>query len=239
MIWLLMVAGLFAVAGDSVLRQTDYFFEHRHLSNDSLAGCKRILDSLVAFDSTDSQALWRLGRYYYEVGSGSKVKKDKLANLYRARTLLEKSLGHNERNHEAHFFRGATLGRIGQVRGKMKSLFLIKPIKHSFRRSLELDCRYVRTLGGLGTLYDELPGVVGGDQARAIRYFDQAIATDSNYTYAYVALSRTYSSSHRKELAQPLLERVLSTSNPTYPADYWLEDRPAAIRMLAEISSGP
>lgn len=239
LIWLLLAAGLFGAAGDSLLRYADYLFESRHLRNDSLAECRRLLDSLVALDSADSQALWRLGRYYYEAGTVLKVKKVRLSNLYQARTLLERSVRLNETDHEAHFFLGATLGRIGQVRGKMKSLFLIKSIKHSFRRSLELDCRYVRTLGGLGTLYDELPGLVGGNQAKAISYFDQAIAIDSNYTYAYVALSRIYVSEDREEPARSLLMRVVSTSNPTYPADYWLQDRPAAILMLEAMKDNP
>lgn len=118
----------------------------------------------------------------------------------------------------------------------MKSLFLVKPIKRAFSRALELDAQYVRAMSGLGSLYDELPGMAGGDHDKAIGYFRRAIETDSNYSYAYVSLARILLDKERREQARELLDRVMSMKEPRYPADYHLEDREEAQSLIDRLS---
>ncbi len=219
---------------DSILIRADRLYENRHLDSNYIVDYKRIIDSLLVVDSTNSEAIWRLGRYYYERGVNSKGKNERLAHLSSARRFFEKSIALNE-SCEAHFFLGATLGRIGQTRGKMKSLFLVKPIKQSFTRSLELNPRYVRALAGLGSLFDQLPSIAGGDQASAVDYLKKAIEIDSNYTYPYIALARIFIARGARTDARVLLEKALKIKSPTFPADFFLEDRPEALSLLKEI----
>jgi tetratricopeptide (TPR) repeat protein len=231
-----MVLGMLVLqsawAESEVLHRVDSLFENRHLDPGNLEQCRCELDSLMQIDSCNSEVLWRLGRYYYEIGSDLEVKQDRLDRLSRARSLLERSIALHEGSAAAHFFLGATLGRYGQTRGKMKSLFLVKPIKRAFTRSLELDGEYVRAMSGLGSLYDELPGVAGGDQGNAVAYFRQAIQTDSNYSYAYVSLAEILLDKKLTGDARDLLQQVVEMKTPTYPADYYLEDRPRAQSLI-------
>lgn len=119
----------------------------------------------------------------------------------------------------------------------MKSLFLVKPIKRAFNRAVALDAGYIRGYGGLGTMYYELPGIVGGSTDKAIGYLKQAMAIDSNYAYAYVELARIYIEKKRVQEAKNMLQKVLEMKNPTLPADYVIDDRPRAARLLEQIDT--
>lgn len=66
---------------DSALTRADYLFHNRHLEKGNLSKFKTILDSLQACDSTNSEVLWRLGQYYYEIAQFLSRKQDRLDTL--------------------------------------------------------------------------------------------------------------------------------------------------------------
>jgi len=84
-------------------------------------------------------------------------------------------------------------------------------------------------------LYYELPGLMGGNLNKSIEYLNRAIAIDSNYTILYVDMAKVYIKKKDYEKARWFLNKVLEINSPTYEADYILDDRPEALKLLEQI----
>uniref|UniRef100_A0A7V3PTD7 Tetratricopeptide repeat protein n=1 Tax=candidate division WOR-3 bacterium TaxID=2052148 RepID=A0A7V3PTD7_UNCW3 len=71
----------------------------------------------------------------------------------------------------------------------------------------------------------------------AERYLIQGLRLDPNYTVIRLDLARVYLKQGRKSEARAQLQLVLKTTKPTYPADFYLEDKPAAEKLLKQLES--
>lgn len=130
---------------------------------------------------------------------------------------------------------GIAQGRIGQTRGVLNSLFMVGELKRAFNKVLELDSGYAVAYDGLGILYYELPSFAGGDLKRAERFLVKGVAVDPNYTIIRLDLARVYIKQGRIDKAKEQLRLVIKTANPTCPADFFLEDKPAAEKLLRDL----
>ena len=103
------------------------------------------------------------------------------------------------------------------------------------KRALELDPKNTDIIYALAVVYRETPGFIGGDKKKAELYLNTAIIIDPNFTLPYLELAKLYARAKKYDEANEMLNKLLAMENPKYPADYFLKDKPKAIKLLAEI----
>lgn len=231
---LLVVAALWAI--DERLTEADHYYANRHKDYKGYTDrvynlCKAVLDE----NPEDAEALWRMSRLYCLYGDDKTAKSDKLSRYETARGYAEKAKANGPSIAETHFWYGVSLGRIGQTKGVLNSLNLAGPVKSAFEKAYDLDSGFVPALDGLGVWYMEVPGVAGGSMTTAVDYFKKGISKDPNYTLLYVDLADAYIKQKMYAEARTQLNKCLAVTNPTNPADFYLEDKPKAQKLLAEI----
>jgi tetratricopeptide (TPR) repeat protein len=139
------------------------------------------------------------------------------------------------RNARAHFWYATNAGRWGQTKGVMRSLFLLPEVKRGMETALELDPGYPPAYVLAGTVYYEVPGLLGGDLEKSERLFRKGLEVDGRLTGLRVGLARTLIKRGRIPEARRELQAVLDERAPSNAADWTLKDTPEARRLLAEL----
>jgi tetratricopeptide (TPR) repeat protein len=114
---------------------------------------------------------------------------------------------------------------------------MIGDLKRSYQRVIELDSGYALAWYALGRLYAELPAVLGGDLDLAEQYLRHGLAADPSYTTIRLELARVCVRQQRRDEARRELETLLATGQPTDPAEFVLDDRPAALGLLKSLET--
>jgi hypothetical protein len=125
---------------------------------------KLLLDSVGAAGGGQDQAqlYWRVARETLELGDiaekDKKPKADILAVFTEGEGFADKSIAADPQNDLGYYWKSSNIGRWGQVKGILNSLFKAQPMKDLLVKDLSLnpgrsDAYYV-----LGQLYRELPG---------------------------------------------------------------------------------
>jgi len=114
-----------------------------------------------------------------------------------------------------HFWTAINMALYGQKVGAFKMLFTLGEIKERLEKSAELDPHHA--LAGpyrvLGTIYQELPGIIGGDSDKAAEYFEKAISLLPQEPINYLALVKLLSDQGQKEKALLTAQKVLSRTD--------------------------
>lgn len=94
------------------------------------------------------------------------------------------------RNANYHYKFGGALGMKAKEANKFKALGMIDDIKTAFETAAKLDAKHIDTRWALVMLYIELPGIVGGSEAKAQRYANelgQLSPVDGYLSKGYIA----------------------------------------------------
>jgi len=163
--------------------------------------------------------MWRLSRSLVRRGERLEKKKEKIAAFSRAEKGLAAALNIRDDAAEVHFWHGIALGRLGQTRGIMRSLFMIGPMKTRMRRVLALDPRHSGAYHVLGELYHQLPRLVGGSKRLAVENLEKALEYGPNHSSHYPALAEVYLAAGRKKDAIRVLEAFEGITRPADPPE--------------------
>ena len=219
----------------ALVKQAADLYLNRHQNAGYLEQSKILFEKIVTEEPTCQEALWQLSRVYYTLGDNARDKKTKLACYEYGKSLADRLVKINEAHAEGHFWLMVNQGRIGQTRGVLNSLFMVPTIKRELKRTLELNPRHAGACDGWGALYYELPGFAGGSLDKAIAWFNKGLAIDPNYSLLYVDLAKAYIKKRMYREARSALTSVLNMKNPTYAADFVLDDKPEAEKLLKDI----
>lgn len=233
----LIVALPLAQNVDSLIDHANELYETRHLEGANLDESAAILESVIETDPENVRALYELSKVCYQLGDRADDKGDKIDYYEKGRDLGSKAAELDGESPDAHFWYMVNVGRIGQTKGVLNSLFLVPTVKSEIKRVLELDPEHTGALDAQAMLYYELPGILGGNLNKSIESLDKGIALDSNYSLLYVDMAKVYMKKKDYEKVRWYLEKVMEIENPTYEADYVLEDKPEAMDMLEELEN--
>ena len=231
-----LCAAAAASPGDSLCGEAAWLFFNRHLEPGHLDSAYSLLAAVRQSEPENERCLYLWSRIHVQKGDLAASKSEKLALYSRARAVAETLKTLNDLNPDGHMWWAVAHGRIGQTRGVMNSLFMVPTLKRSFNRVLELDSSYATAYDAYGVLYYELPGIVGGSLGKAEEYFLEGLDIDPDYTVIRLDLAKVYIKQKRWQKAREQLEKLVDTDFPTFPADFVLDDRPEAERLLAEIA---
>jgi tetratricopeptide (TPR) repeat protein len=160
---------------------------------------------------------------------------DKLAAYDRGREIAKRAVELAPRNPEAHVWYGINAGRWGLTKGVMRSLFLLPTVRQEVDTTLELDPKNLRALALSGNVFLEVPGLFGGDRAKAEQQFRKALEIDPHFTVARVDLARVLIANARYADARQELRRVVGERAPNSIADWTVKDLPRARQLLESL----
>lgn len=216
---LLAVVLLAPAAFAETLAEADALYFRRDRPG-ALERSNAALEARVEAAPDDAEALWRLARGLVRAGERKGKGPEALALFDRAEDLAGRAVSLSSATAEAWFMQGLALGRRGEARGMMRSLFMIKPMRRRMEAALALDPKHAGAHHVLGELYWQVPAMLGGSKAGALKELEAALAADPSYTGSYSTLAAVYLAAGRKVDAQALLERIQKVDRPADPVEY-------------------
>ena len=141
-----------------------------------------------------SEILWRMSRAglvitdQLERDGASKEKL--LAEFQKSWDYATKSLSYNSNNYNAFYWRAANIGRWGQTKGILDSLFKAGDMRDDLERAVNSNPNHGDSYKVLGMLYDSVPGVISfGNKSYAVslgrKSVDNQDEPNRPYEYSY------------------------------------------------------
>jgi tetratricopeptide (TPR) repeat protein len=169
----------------------------------------------------------------------ARSREEKLAAYERGREIGQRAIELAPGNEEAHLWYVANMGRWGQTKGVMRSLFLVPAVREELDVIFKINPRSAPGHAIAGSVLFELPSLLGGDRGKAEEHFKTAIEIDPHYTLPHLELARLLIASGRPADARRELRRVLDERAPTSLADWTVKDAPRARELLESIKGRP
>jgi len=193
------------------------------------------LEAALARDrQVDTMVMLAFVHFLYGAVRATTVE-DKLASYDRGREIARRAVELAPRNPEAHVWYGINTGRWGLTKGVMRSLFLLPTVRQEVDATLALDPKNLRALALSGNVFLEVPGLFGGDRAKAEQQFRRALEIDPHFTVARVDLGRVLIAAGRYPDARRELQGVVDERTPNSIADWTAKDLPRARELLESI----
>jgi tetratricopeptide (TPR) repeat protein len=157
-----------------------------------------------------AEALWKAARAAWWVGDQTENNKEKLNLFTLGIDLAKKGIAADAASVESHFWLGANYGSFGETKGVLKSLFLVKPIRHEMNDVVRINPTYEGGAGQrvLGVIDYKVPPVAGGNKKRAEDRLLSAYAIDPKNPYTVYYLGEYYHTMGNKEKAGTYLKSL-------------------------------
>jgi tetratricopeptide (TPR) repeat protein len=139
------------------------------------------------------------------------------------------------RNDRAHLWLALNTGRLAEVRGAMRALPLVSTVREESQTVLTLNPASVEGLLLAASLAAELPGLLGGDRAKAEVLFQRALAIEPTHTGGRLQLARLYLATRRWRDADRELQRIVAEPAPSDRPRWTVSERPRAQALLTEL----
>jgi len=197
-------------AGELIAQGDALFFEM-----EDMATARKALDlyrRALALSDDKYGAYWRMARIHYFIGVHTEDKKEKKTVFSQGAYYAKKAVSRGPERPDGHYWLGVNNGKVGETRGVLKSLSLVKPIKRAMNKVLELDHTYED--GGadrvLGRVYFKLPGIAGGSKDKSKEHLERSKDLGPEDPVTRVYLAETYLALKEIEKARAELEYVLN-----------------------------
>jgi tetratricopeptide (TPR) repeat protein len=158
------------------------------------------------------EAYWKISRMQYYIGAHTAEKDDKKIIFSQGVYNGKKAVALRPEKPDGHYWLGVNNGKYGEVRGVMKSLSLVKPIKKSMFKIIEVDRGYED--GGadrvLGRVFFKVPGIAGGSKDKSLEHLEKSKELGPEDPITRVYLAETYLAKDRVNDAKAELEYVLN-----------------------------
>lgn len=179
-------------------------------------------------------ALWRLARAYE--WQGKLAKKDKLPLLEKGKAYVERALKVQD-GWEAHYWNAALIGRIGEAKGILNSLFMVKPMKAELDRAIALNPRDAGSHYVLSLLYWKVPGppLSIGNKQKALEEAKLAVKLEPANTQYRLGLGEAYLALKDKAAARREFEEVLAMAPTPDDPPQSVRDRQEAEEYLKDL----
>lgn len=193
------------------LEELDALWDMRHELENVQKGINKAYAYLEEGD--DPEIYWRLSRLYFFHGEWIAETRDELLNAFeQGRDYAEKAADLGSDNPETYYWMGANIGRFGETRGILQSLFMVSPMHGALEQALELDPDHAGTHYLLSLLYRKVPGwpLSIGDMDLALEHAEKALEIDPTHFDYLINLAEVYLDMRgQAHKAKPLLEKVL------------------------------
>jgi tetratricopeptide (TPR) repeat protein len=138
---------------------------------------KSLIESSIAEANNPEQKAelyWRAARAWLNLGDEAEDagsgEEQLLAFFERGEAEAEKAIQADPDNHLGYYWKSANIGRWGQVKGILNSLFKAKPMRDLLQQALAVEPEHADSYYVLGQLFEQVPGfpVSFGDNDHAV-----------------------------------------------------------------------
>jgi tetratricopeptide (TPR) repeat protein len=165
----------------------------------------------------------------------AKTQDGKLKAYDTGRQAAKRAAEADPRNVVARFWYATNTARWGQTNGVVRSLFLLPEVKREIGAILEIDARFTPVYVLAGSVYYEVPALLGGDLGKSEELFRKGLELDPRYTMLRVGLGKTLIKLGRADEARRELTAVVEEKAPRNLADWTMKDVPEAKKLLEGI----
>ena len=212
-------AMLFPQTADELVEQGDQLYQEMK-DLDTAKEAEQLYIKSLGLTDNKYDVYWRLSRIMYYIGEHTESKKEKKGIFARGVYYAEKAVDLEPEKPDGHCWLGVNHGKVGETRGVLKSLALVKPIKNAMNKVIELERTYEE--GGpdrvLGRVYYKLPGFAGGSKKKSLEHLLMSKDYGPNDAVTRIYLAETYLALKDKEKAREELEYVMDMESD----DRWL-----------------
>lgn len=200
-----------------------------------------LLEAAVARDgAADAATLVTLSRAWFLFAENRTTTEDARLDAYeRGSAAAQRAIDKAPGSAEAHLWYAVNLGSWAQVKGLVRSLLTLRTIRQEVDTVLRLDPNNVNGNVMAGSLFRELPVLLGGDPAQAEQHFKKAQSLDPHLTGVRIELALLYSNTGRIAEARRQLQSVLDEPAPTDRPRWLLTEVPRARAMLESLRDKP
>ncbi|MFC2169147.1 tetratricopeptide repeat protein [Acidobacteriota bacterium] len=197
-------------AGELISKADKLYLEMKDMAtaNEALDDYKKALESAA----DKYEAYWKISRILYFIGFHTESKKEKKVIFAQGIDYATKAIGLEPEKSDGHYWLGVNNGKYGEAKGILKSLALVKPIKRSMNKVIELDHSYED--GGpdrvLGRVFFKVPGFAGGSKKKSLEHLLKSKELGPEDALTRIYLADTFLSLKEVEKARQELEYVLS-----------------------------
>jgi hypothetical protein len=234
---LLVAANLWPVVPDTLCRRAEWFLLNRHLDAGYMDSCGALLRVARSRGPGDARSLVLQARYCVQRGEDAGTKDDKLKWFLRARAVADTLRCADGTNADGHLWWATAQGSILRLQGPLAAALGAGEVRRGLERAVALNPQSALAWYAVGCLYDRLPGLAGGSLKKTEGCLRRGVAADSNYTIIRLGLAQLLVRQRRYGEARAEAESVLATENPTHPAEFVLNDRPAALALLESLKA--
>ncbi|UCF99406.1 MAG: hypothetical protein JSV89_07660 [Spirochaetaceae bacterium] len=121
-----------------------------------------------------AEMYWRLARVWLNLGDEAEdngiVDEELLAYFERGEAEAQKAIDADPNNHLGYYWKSANIGRWGQIKGILNSLFKAKSLRDLLQQAVVVEPEHADSYYVLGQLFEQVPGfpVSFGDKDFAV-----------------------------------------------------------------------
>ena len=158
----------------------------------------------------DGEALWVVAKAYLYLGD--RLETNQLEIFEKGKSYADAAVEHLPTSPHPYFWQASLAGRIGQTRGILSSLFMVRPMKDALEQAIELDAGYADAYWALSQLYHQAPGfpVSIGSKKLALQHAETSVTLDPTNLEYLLQLAVALEYNGRKEEAIAILDDLLA-----------------------------
>ncbi len=171
----------------------------------------RALDN-VSSNREKAEVYWRLSREVEKIGErkkneGSASKEELLSIFEKGERYADRAIQYDPTDYNAYFWKSANIGRWGQTKGILNSLFKAGPMRDLLVKAISIKPDFPDAYYVLGQLYEQVPGfpLSFGNVDYAVSLGRKSI--DLMKKWYAAGLKKEIDYSYYKELAKHLYKR--------------------------------
>ena len=180
------------------------------------------LRQAVIADYGNYDAAWKLSRASFYVGDHTESS-DEADDMFRAGVEAGKAAVKLQPDKpEGHFWLGANYGGEAS-RSTLASLAAVNDIRNEMEAVLKIDDKFMGGSAylGLGRLYLQTPGVLGGSTTKAMENLKKGIEIEPKNSLMKYYLAEAYAADNRNAEARKAIDEVLqNTPDPKFIAEH-------------------
>ncbi|MGA2090224.1 MAG: tetratricopeptide repeat protein [Endomicrobiales bacterium] len=235
LIFLMAAMTVCAATGEENIREALRLCESRHIHPENVGTSETLLLDAVNDEPHNARAWYELSRIYFYLGDLACEKKEKIADYNKGIECGKKAVACDNGAEWGYIWQAANMGRLGQVKGVLKSLKLISPIRSLVEKALEINPNSTAALDIRAVVNYETPKLFGGDVQRSIEDLKTAISINPRHTLLYVDLAEAYLRDKQYDKAREALTAMFAIAQPAYMPDYVLTDKPRAEALMKKL----
>jgi tetratricopeptide (TPR) repeat protein len=190
----------------------------------------------VAADAGNYVAWWHLARACWYLGDHS-PKPERLAIYDQGKTAAEKAVALRPQEPDGHYWLGVCLGRTGEERGVLNSLFMVSPVAREMETVLALNPRDAEAQHVLSILYRKAPGwpLSLGDMEKSLALARESVANRPDLVNTHLGLALTLMAMHQHDEARKELQLVLTLPGAPEFQPETADDKREAQTLLSQL----